>query len=117
MNYKMVIAVRVDVPMSVGKTAAQVAHAAVELVLKNYSKNKKVLDNWIYEGQKKVVVKVNNLDELYLISKKAEELNVPYSIITDRGLTEIEPGTITCIGIGPDEEKILDKITGSLKLL
>jgi len=35
----------------------------------------------------------------------------------DRGLTEIDPGTITCIGIGPDEERVLDKITGNLKLL
>ena len=37
--------------------------------------------------------------------------------IMDAGLTQIIPGTITCIGIGPDEDDLLDQITGDYALL
>jgi len=32
-------------------------------------------------------------------------------------LTEIEPGTITVLGIGPAKDTQIDKITGHLKML
>jgi PTH2 family peptidyl-tRNA hydrolase len=38
-------------------------------------------------------------------------------MIQDRGLTEIAPGTVTVLGIGPDRADRIDKITGDLPLL
>ena len=62
---KMVIAVRKDLAMGKGKIAAQVAHAAVACTLISMKKNKKTFNEWYETGQKKVVVKVDNLQERY----------------------------------------------------
>ena len=37
--------------------------------------------------------------------------------VTDAGHTEVEPGTITCCAIGPNEVEAIDMITGNLGLL
>lgn len=109
---KQVIVVRNDLKLGKGKLAAQVAHASVSAA--EISKFKK---QWLAEGQKKVVVKCESLSELLDIYEKSKKLSLPVSLIEDAGLTEIPPGTITCVGIGPDEEEKIDKITRNLKLL
>jgi len=65
----------------------------------------------------KNVVKIDSLKELEEIKENAISLNVPWSEVTDAGHTQIEPGTTTCISVGPAPEDIVDKITGNLKLL
>ncbi|MGQ9551871.1 MAG: peptidyl-tRNA hydrolase, partial [Candidatus Bathycorpusculaceae bacterium] len=42
---------------------------------------------------------------------------LPNVLIVDRGLTEIPPDTITCLGIGPAPAEKIDKLTGRLPLL
>ena len=44
-------------------------------------------------------------------------LDIVHQIVRDAGLTEVEPGTVTCIGIGPEKDSILEEFTGNLKLL
>ena len=114
---KMVIVMRNDLKMSKGKIAAQAAHAAVNCAFAAKKKDPKNLDKWMSEGQKKVVVKVNSEKELFEVKAIADAAGMINSVITDAGRTEIAPGTVTCIGIGPAPESAIDKITGNLSML
>lgn len=115
--YKLVVAVREDLRLSPGKLAAQVAHAAVECALKAQRARPKLFEAWKAEGQKKVVVRVADLAGLELLEREAKAARLPWARITDAGHTELPPGTVTCLGIGPAENAELDRITGRLPLL
>lgn len=114
---KMVIVVRADLKLSKGKTAAQAAHAAVNCAFASKKKDPRTFDKWFAEGQKKVVLKVQDLKQLYEVKAMADASGLVNSLITDAGRTEIEPGTVTCLGIGPSTDSMLDKITGDLSML
>ncbi len=115
-RYKQVILVRTDIEMSKGKLAVQVAHASVSALLEALKQRKEWVEEWLKEGQKKVVLKVANLRELVSFYEEAKKSGLPVSIIADAGLTELPEGTVTTVGIGPAPEELIDKITGSLKL-
>ena len=114
MELKMVILVRQDLALPKGKLAAQVAHAAVDACL---SSTKAKRDDWLNEGQKKVVLKVADEKELLLLLGKSKSAGFNTSLIVDAGKTVVEPGTKTCGAIGPDDEQKIDAITGNLKML
>ncbi|MEZ0290815.1 MAG: peptidyl-tRNA hydrolase Pth2 [Sulfolobales archaeon] len=116
-EYKQVIVVRVDLNMSVGKLAAQVAHASVDAVLKSLESKRDWLFKWLEMGMKKVVLKVSSERELIEIYDKCVKFELPCSLVRDAGRTELEPGTLTTVGIGPAPARIIDRITGSLPLL
>jgi len=116
-QYKQVIIFRSDLRMSKGKIAAQAGHAAVSAGEEARRHHKAWWNAWINEGQCKIAVKVKNEKELIQLEKQAKELALPHSLITDRGLTEIPPGTTTCLGIGPVPADKIDRITGNLPLL
>ena len=60
-QYKMVIVVRRDLKMSIGKTSAQVAHAALGAYKLSLSKNSDKVTNWEnFSGQAKIVLGVEN---------------------------------------------------------
>ena len=115
-DIKQVIVVRTDLDMGKGKIAAQVGHASVLGAEHVRKSNSSWFEEW-WNGQEKVVVKVSSLKELEEVKKGAIELDIPWSEVTDAGHTQIAPGTITCISLGPAPEEKIDKITGELKLL
>jgi len=115
--YKQAIIVRTDLEMGKGKIAAQSSHAslaAYNLVRKKYPE---ITERWEREGQKKVVLKVKDEEELMEYFRRATETGIPCELIRDMGLTQVPSGTITCFGAGPWDEKEIDKIFGKLKLL
>lgn len=116
-HYKQVIVFRSDLKMGKGKIAAQAGHAAVSAAEEARKHCKEWWKAWIKEGQCKIAVKVESEKELLDLDKQAKELALPCALIIDRGLTEIPPGTITCLGIGPAPAEKMDKITGMLLLL
>lgn len=116
-EYKQVLVFRMDLQMSKGKIAAQAGHAAVSAAQDAFVHHKKWWEAWLYEGQKKVAVKVVSEKELGELEEAADELGLPHALIIDRGLTEIPEGTVTCLGIGPAPAEKIDRLTGKLKLL
>ena len=112
--YKQVIVVRKDLKLSQGKLAVQVAHASLDAYKKAQARERL---EWEHEGAKKVVVKVADDKELLNAFNLAKELRLPASLIKDAGRTELKPGTMTAVAIGPAPEADVDKVTGKLKLL
>lgn len=116
MEYKLVVAVREDLQLSGGKMAVQVAHAAVACAIECRKKSKKWFLGWMKEGQKKVVVRVRDLERLSELETKSRRLKMATTLIQDAGLTELPPGTVTCLGMGPAPNTIIDQVTSHLKL-
>ncbi len=116
-RHKQVIVVRTDLRMGKGKLAAQVAHAAVSSLKEAERMRPEWAAAWLSEGQPKIVTKVGSLEELMRRYEMARAAGLPASVVVDRGLTQLEPGTTTCIGIGPAPAERVDEVTGDLKLL
>jgi len=116
-RYKQVLVFRSDLKLSKGKIAAQAGHAAFSASEEARKHHRSWWEAWISEGQCKIAVKVKGEKELRMLEQQAKELGLPCALIVDRGLTEIPPGTVTCLGIGPAPSEKIDKITGKLPLL
>ncbi|MEN6442918.1 MAG: peptidyl-tRNA hydrolase Pth2 [Methanoregula sp.] len=113
-RYKQCLIIRNDVKMSCGKRCAQAAHASIGAF---ENADKTLRRAWQSEGQKKVVLKANDERTLFELKVIAERSGISTSLIQDAGMTEIPPGTITALGLGPAKSEDLDKITGNLSLL
>ena len=111
---KQAIIVRTDLKMGKGKIAAQSCHACLGAYKKA---NKKDIKKWELSGGKKVVLKISSEEELLELHTLVKQTDLPCSLITDAGHTQIEPGSRTCMGIGPGDDEEIDRLTGHLKLL
>jgi len=116
-EYKQVIVFRSDLKLGKGKIAAQAGHAAVSAAQDAYVHHKKWWEAWLFEGQRKIAVKVQNEKELLALEEQAKDLGLPNALIVDRGLTQLPEGTVTCVGIGPAPAEMIDRLTGKLPLL
>jgi len=116
-NFKQCIVIRADLSMSVGKACVQTSHAAVSSAAEVRDRKPTWYLDWLDEGQKKVVLSVSTLEDLLQLEKKAGALGIPTALIEDKGLTELPPGTVTALGIGPAPSDLTDKVTSNLPLL
>jgi len=114
MKFKQSIVIRGDLKLSPGKMAVQTAHAAIMAMERA---DKVTVKKWKGEGQRKIVLKVQNLQELFRLRDTADQAGISSAIVIDAGLTEIPPGTVTALGLGPAPAEVMDKVTTDLKLV
>ena len=114
---KQVIVVRRDLGMGVGKTAAQVAHAAV-LGLECARRTRPGwAADWWAAGQPKVVLQVPDVAALTRVCEAAHAAGLPVAVVHDSGRTQVASGTATCAAVGPAPGDRIDGVTGDLRLL
>lgn len=115
-----------DRNMRTGKYCAQASHASVGAIFNIGSIQGDYLmipltnpsvKEWITTNFKKVTCYVETDEELIAIYKTAREAGITTSLIKDAGLTEFNGvPTLTAVGVGPDDEEKINKITGHLPL-
>ena len=111
---KQVMIVRTDLKMRKGKIAAQCCHGAIGAYKKSPADK---IRKWENEAYAKVVLKVQTKEELIELKKLADDNGISNYLVVDAGRTQIPTSSSTVLALGPDEDEILDKITGDLKLL
>jgi peptidyl-tRNA hydrolase, PTH2 family len=116
-GYKMVLVLRGELRLTAGKAAVQAAHAAVMLTRAAERRDPAVLDAWLAGGQKKIALEIPTLGDLETLERAARGKRIPTVWVEDAGLTEVPPGTRTCLGLGPAPAGDIDSVTGQLPLL
>jgi PTH2 family peptidyl-tRNA hydrolase len=111
---KQVILVNKALKLPRGKLAAQVAHASLSAFLRAPQAAQR---KWLGAGMPKVVLHCEVEGDLLSFESKAGALKLPVALIRDAGHTVVDPGTVTCLGIGPADASAIDHLTGSLKLV
>lgn len=102
------ILVNNELGMSIGKTAGQVAHC--QTIIDKYYSHTDDYKKWLDIAQKKIILSGKETDLQKWIDNGAIE-------IKDNGLTEIAPGSLTCVGFPPQMRSKLKSLTANLPLL
>ena len=110
---KQAIVARRDLGMTPGKLAAQVAHASLSAYERADDAARR---EWRRDGQKKVVLAGPDERTLFELKEQADAAGLPASIVRDAGHTQLEPGTVTALAVGPAGEAAVDAVTGDLSL-
>ena len=110
---KQAIAARTDLGMGRGKLAAQVAHASLMAYEDADAKSRR---EWKGSGQKKIVLKVAGESALFELADKAEREGLPHAVVRDAGHTQLDPGTVSTLAVGPAADDLVDRVTGDLSL-
>jgi len=97
MDLRMYILVNEDIEINKGKLAGQVGHAVAvyfyNFMIDESKEYDSTIELYMTNYQKKII--------LYAPQSKLEELEVKgYIAIRDRGWTDLEPNTLTCINMG-----------------
>ena len=121
--------------MSIGKTAAQCAHASQMLLLKrdellgkidwvahahdakNYNdlfERACTFNNWLNSSFRKVVLKADDKEWAKLKEEFKDDVRV---LVVDAGLTELNPNTETVIGLFPMKKSERPKLLTKLQTL
>ena len=111
---KQVMVVRTDLKMGKGKIAAQCCHGSIGSYKKSSMEK---IKKWENEAYAKVICKVKTVDELLALKNLADKKNIVNYLVIDAGRTQIPTSSVTVLALGPDEDKIIDEVTGDLKLL
>ena len=110
---KQAIVARGDLGMGAGKLAAQVAHASLAAVERA---TEEAVAEWKRGGGTKVVLRAADERTLFELKETAEAADLPVGLVRDAGRTQLEPGTVTALAVGPAGGDAVDAVTGDLPL-
>jgi len=110
---KQAIVARTDIGMGEGKLAAQVAHASLQAYERA---DRTACEEWTADGEKKIVLQGENEQRLFALAEEADRKGLPHVVVRDAGHTQLEPGTVTALAVGPAAEDRVDLVTGELSL-
>ncbi|KAJ6801687.1 putative peptidyl-tRNA hydrolase 2 [Iris pallida] len=114
---KMVLVVRQDLRMGLGKIASQCAHAATGMYSELLQSHRFLLRQWEQYGQAKIVLSCKNQQEMNRLKEAADRCGLPTFVVADAGRTQIQAGSRTVLAIGPGNKQAIDSVTGKLRLL
>ncbi|WVQ66661.1 peptidyl-tRNA hydrolase [Kwoniella botswanensis] len=114
---KLVLVVNDELKMTKGKIAAQAGHATLACAMTLKEANPRLFRAWQNQGQPKIALRCANTEELEILAAQARSLNLCARTIRDAGRTQVAPGSKTIVGIGPGPARIINTVTGKLKLL
>ncbi len=116
-QFKQAVIVRRDLGMGRGKIVVQCCHGSVIASEEARTRFREWWQAWMRDGQTKIALKVKDLETVLKLMREARVANLPLCLVRDKGLTQVEPGTVTCLAIGPAPSRLLDPLTGHLALL
>jgi PTH2 family peptidyl-tRNA hydrolase len=110
---KQAVVARTDLGMGEGKLAAQVAHASL---MAYEDAERRDRSEWKGSGQKKVVLQTDGESQLFELADVAEREGLAHAVVRDAGHTQLDPGTVTALAVGPAPDDLVDRVTGDLSL-
>ncbi|MDR3508085.1 MAG: aminoacyl-tRNA hydrolase [Caulobacteraceae bacterium] len=113
-SLKQVIVVDQSLGLPPGKLAAQVAHAAIIAFLRAAPPLQRA---WLESGMTKIVLACDSAAALRGLADQAQAAGLSVGLVADAGRTVVAAGTLTCVGIGPDEAERVNAVTSALRLL
>ena len=113
----MVLIARHDLKMSAGKLAVQCSHAAVSCTLNARKSHARLVERWMNAGWRKICLRVDDLAAIQRLAGQAQVAGLVTYLVKDAGHTEVPPGTITVLGIGPGPRRAIDALVSDLSLI
>ncbi|TXT04350.1 hypothetical protein VHUM_04117 [Vanrija humicola] len=114
---KLVLVVNDSLKMTKGKIGAQCGHATLACYETLARSNPALISKWKMYGQPKIALRCADTDELEALARQARALNLCARTIQDAGRTQVAPGSKTVLGVGPGPARLINQVTGKLKLL
>jgi PTH2 family peptidyl-tRNA hydrolase len=123
-SVKQVVVVRKDLKLRKSKVAALTSQVSTRFLTENNESDR--LDElyvrlsneeaiWLQNLSAPIVLGINSQNALNNLIFQAKLLGINVHSITGSFTTSKEDDSILCVAFGPDEEELINKITGNLK--
>jgi len=114
---KLVLVVRTDLKLPAQDISIQCSNATLACYKALAEKNPQLIKHWERTGQAKIALKGKTEEQLLELEAIAKSLNLCARAVHVKHLANGAEGTRTVLGIGPAPVKLINEVTGQLRLL